>query len=145
MLNSGKALGYRYACVIINIAVCRCKSGHVVFEIVRSRKLYIIGRHNKLSLAAVHAIDHAACAVNAVLGLNSAAEIRYVGLCFFGVVWCKFVLVVKNKSVVFVLIRKYRAFGIDIILIILMLIKMVRRYVRYHGDIGLTDHAVQLE
>ena len=57
MLNSRKALGYRYACVIINIAVCRCKSGHVVFEIVRSRKLYIIGRHDKLGLAAVHTIE----------------------------------------------------------------------------------------
>ena len=77
--------------------------------------------------------------------LTSEMEL-FMKLCrFFGVVWCKFVLVVKNKSVVFVLIRKYRAFGIDIILIILMLIKMVRRYVRYHGDIGFADHAVQLE
>ena len=48
MLNSRKAFGYRYACVIINIAACRRESGHVVFKIVRSGKLNIVGRHYDL-------------------------------------------------------------------------------------------------
>ena len=44
-----------------------------------------------------------------------------------------------------VLICKYRAFSIDIVLIILVLIEMIGRYVSNNGNIRLAYHAVQLK
>ena len=52
---------------------------------------------------------------------------------------------IENKAVMLVLICKYRAFCINIVLIILVLIEMVRRYVSNNGNIRLAHHAVQLK
>ena len=93
----------------------------------------------------MNAVDIAACTVNTVIRLHGTTEIRDARLCLTCIVSGKLVLVIKNKAVMLVLICKYRAFSIDIVLIILVLIEMIGRYVRNNGNIGLAYHAVQLK
>ena len=46
VLDAGKALCYGYADVIVNISVRRGKSRHIVFKIMRSGQLDIVGSHD---------------------------------------------------------------------------------------------------
>ena len=68
----------------------------------------------------MNAVDIAACTVNTVIRLHGTTEIRDARLCLTGIVSRKFVIVIKNKAIMLVLICKYRAFSIDIVLICLL-------------------------
>ena len=61
------------------------------------------------------------------------------------VIFCMSIVLIENESCVGTLIFKYSALCVNVILKVPVLIKMVRRQVRYHRNVRSAFHAVQLE
>ena len=93
----------------------------------------------------MYAVDNAVERGGTVLDRVLIREIGYMCFGKARVIFCMSIVLIENESCVGTLIFKYCALCVNVILKVPVLIKMVRRQVRYHRNIRGAFHAVQLE
>ena len=93
----------------------------------------------------MYAVDNAVERGGTVLDRVLIREIGYMCFGKARVILRMSVVLIENESCVGTLIFKYGALRVDVILKVPVLIKMVRRQVRYHRNVRGAFHAVQLE
>ena len=141
MLHTAEAHRDPTAVFIRNQPLDRRECGQIVLYIVLAGEFYFILVHETAPEAVYLAPD----AAGAVFDELIVGKIIYRGVRQRLIIRSMPVAEIQHEPVVGSLLCEDRALGIDIILIVLVLIKMVRRDVSDDRDVRAAVHAVQLE
>ena len=109
------------------------------------RQQNIIGMQQLRYIAILGAVNYSVLAETAASDLRLVRKIRDPAFGKSRIIIAVRIIKVQDKPVSAVLHHKNTALCINIILIILMLIKMIRRNIRDYRYIRFTAHAVQLK
>ena len=145
MLHAGKSLCHLRADLVRHHVLHRSKGCQVIEHIVLSGQMNLrCGQHSPTDTV-VHAVQYTVFQHGSLLDLLSVRKPGLLCLRAVSIVCAVLVIQVQNQAAVFGLSLGDAAFGIDVILKVLVLIQMIRCEVGDDGNIRTAGHTVQLK